>query len=945
MRPKILTISAFGPYAEEVTIDFDSLGQDGLYLISGNTGSGKSTIFEAIRFALYGDDGVDIKSADMFRSKYASGDIPTFVELEFTLRSENYKIKRNPKYMRPKTRGEGYTENKADALMVFPDGRLITGYSAVTSEITGLLGLNGDQFARIVMIAQGKFRELLLADTANRSKIFREIFKTSFYDQIQKNIKNKYLQYRSTYTKINDSLLQYVQGIKVNEQSEYFEELSFIKSKDIVTDIYRVEDILEELIKIDESESEQTVKRKEDVKEEIANISEKVLCLKNVAEYTKKLQCEERKLNELIAEEKEILEIYSREQMLQPQREKVATEIDNEKKSLEKYDICDEKRKELKSVSKKENDTKQKIAEIALKKKNLSETISENENYVKKTNGLEIKLSEIVLKKRDIEEAIKKVDTANKYLISFESACKEYDKSILEYRQSEQIAFKKNESYNNALKSFLDAQAGIMAEELANNPGTPCPVCGNIHYKALAKKTEDSPSEEDVKELKYEADIASKIALDKSVVAGANNKVKEREHELFINTVHEIGSLYDIEDAKEFIDEKNKLLQEEKSALKIQEKTVREENDKRTNIVLQIESDRKKLEDINESLKKCEEELKECQIKLKQYETELASLESELTCKSKEEAVLRLEKKKSIYNEMKRMLDQATTKRDSHNEKKASALAVINELTKQLKDKEMMLRETYHIEIGEYDEEKIQNIITDEENKMVELSLTEAQLNSQYNELYSVLAANREIWENVIRQHDEIEKKASVLAELKVLSDTLNGELEGKDKVKLETFVQISYFEQVIRRANVKLFEMTEGQYEFVRDKSGDDKRSKSGLELNVYDHYNGTIRSVKTLSGGESFMASLSLALGMADIIEESASGIVIDTMFIDEGFGSLDEASLEQAMKVLSKLSDGNKLVGIISHVGSLKDRIDKQINVTKNMAGGSTLKVLSQ
>ena len=294
---------------------------------------------------------------------------------------------------------------------------------------------------------------------------------------------------------------------------------------------------------------------------------------------------------------------------------------------------------------------------------------------------------------------------------------------------------------------------------------------------------------------------------------------------------------------------------------------------------------------------------------------------------------------------MKRMLDQATTKRDRHNEKKASALAVINELTKQLKDKEMMLRETYHIEIGEYDEEKIQNIITDEENKMVELSLTEAQLNSQYNELYSVLAANREIWENVIRQHDEIEKKASVLAEIKVLSDTLNGELEGKDKVKLETFVQISYFEQVIRRANVKLFEMTEGQYEFVRDKSGDDKRSKSGLELNVYDHYNGTIRSVQTLSGGESFMASLSLALGMADIIEESASGIVIDTMFIDEGFGSLDEASLEQAMKVLSKLSDGNKLVGIISHVGSLKDRIDKQINVTKNMAGGSTLKVLSQ
>ena len=161
-------------------------------------------------------------------------------------------------------------------------------------------------------------------------------------------------------------------------------------------------------------------------------------------------------------------------------------------------------------------------------------------------------------------------------------------------------------------------------------------------------------------------------------------------------------------------------------------------------------------------------------------------------------------------------------------------------------------------------------------------------------------------------------------------------------KVKLETFVLFSYFEQVISRAHIKLFEMTEGQYEFVRDKSGDDKRSKSGLELNVYDHYNGTVRSVKTLSGGESFMASLSLALGMADIIEESACGIVNDTMFIDEGFGSLDETALEQAMRVLGKLSDGNKLVGIISHVGSLKDRIDKQINVVKNISGGSTLKI---
>ena len=192
-------------------------------------------------------------------------------------------------------------------------------------------------------------------------------------------------------------------------------------------------------------------------------------------------------------------------------------------------------------------------------------------------------------------------------------------------------------------------------------------------------------------------------------------------------------------------------------------------------------------------------------------------------------------------------------------------------------------------------------------------------------------------------QKHNLSKIATRLSGLKTLSDTLNGEMEGKDKIKLETFVQISYFEQVIQKANTKLFEMTEGQYEFVRDVSSEDKRTKSGLELSVYDHYNGTIRSVKTLSGGEGFMAALSLALGMADIIEESASGISIDTMFIDEGFGSLDEVALEQAMKVLSKLSEGNKLVGIISHVASLKDRIDKQINVEKHISGGSNVKIV--
>ncbi|MBQ9701174.1 MAG: SMC family ATPase, partial [Lachnospiraceae bacterium] len=210
-----------------------------------------------------------------------------------------------------------------------------------------------------------------------------------------------------------------------------------------------------------------------------------------------------------------------------------------------------------------------------------------------------------------------------------------------------------------------------------------------------------------------------------------------------------------------------------------------------------------------------------------------------------------------------------------------------------------------------------------------------------YNVTYARLVSNREALQNIKRVSGDIEAKAKELSMVKALSDTLNGEVTGKEKVQLETFVQIAYFEQIIDRANTRFFEMSDGHYDFVRDKNTDNMKKQSGLELNVYDHYNSTIRSVKTLSGGESFVASLSLALGMAEIIEESAGGITIDTMFIDEGFGSLDDASLEQAMKVLSRLADSNKLVGIISHVSSLKERIDHQINVVKDKTGGSSIK----
>lgn len=942
MRPRILTISAFGPYAGEVNIDFDTLGENGLYLISGNTGSGKSTIFDAIRFALYGDEGTESKSADMFRSKYADGNIPTFVELEFTLRGENYKIKRNPKYLRPKSRGEGFTENKADGEMIFPDGRIVTGYSGVTLAVQELLGLSGEQFSRIVMIAQGKFRELLVADTASRSRIFRDIFKTSTYDTIQRKVKSEYLNSKNEYGRINDSVRQYVQGIKVREDSEYFKEINQIKEQDIVTDIDRVEKLLCLILENDNETSGIIEARSEEIKKKLCSINGKISCLKNTLELINKLDCEKEKQGRLMVDEETVLSEYNRETERQPLREKLAGEIENDKKAVLKYDVCEKKRELVKEFSDKERRLVKNIESVKSKKQEIVNRISDKDIIIKETADCEVKLAQIEVAERDNEAEIKQLDNAEVYGESYKKACREYDKSVAEYNVSATDAEEKNLNYSRILKDFLDAQAGIMAVKLKENPGTPCPVCGSTHYEKLADYAGESPSEEFVNRLKDEADKASKLAAEKSIRAGADNKSKEREYELWCEAVNRIDNTWNMENIDSLIREKRERLDEEREKLGVKKKELREKINTRKVLLEEVENDKREYENLDKTARLSDEELRNCQILLKQYETELASTENELSGKSREDAEKSLEEKENLYKAMLLQYEKARNSRDNYVKNKASAEAVIKEISGLLSDRQTELTEEYGIDTASLDDEAIRTIIENEEKYAGELTVSNAEADNQQKEVYSRLSANREILSNIQRQHEIIEKQAVKLSELKILSDTLNGELDGKEKVKLETFVQISYFEQVIRRANIKLFEMTEGQYEFVRDKSGDDKRSKSGLELNVYDHYNGTVRSVKTLSGGESFMASLSLALGMADIIEESASGIVIDTMFIDEGFGSLDETALEQAMRVLGKLSDGNKLVGIISHVGSLKDRIDKQINVVKNISGGSTLKI---
>lgn len=934
MRPINLKISAFGPYAGEVQIEFDKFLDKGIYLISGSTGAGKSTIFEAIKFALYGEDNGEA------RSKYADEDVATYVEMTFLLRGNEYKVTRNPKYERPRKSGTGTTIAKAEAELIYPDGKAISGYSNVTKAINLLTGLNSEQFSKIVMIAQGKFRELLVADTASRSKIFRDIFKTESYDKIQRRVKNKYLEVYKENAKINDSIKQYVQGIKVNEQFDKKIRLDNIANQDIITDVNEVLDLLDEIIDIDEKvyESNNSILIKKN--DEIQKINSDISECEKVIENIETLKIELGKLLQYERESEAVIREYESENNLKSVREQLLVELEQEKIVVEKYKQYEGLIASLDKALRRDEVLQKNIIKIVEDRADIQKKIAESEQktQVKLEKEKQLISLEATLKeKEEYHRRLFKIEQYHNKLVNGEDV---YEKKLEIFRRKEALCEEIKNEYNDAFKLFIEAQAGLMAKELEDNPNSPCPVCGSTSHIKLAKVISGAPTEMEVNKLRAKYDEATSEVMEASNEAGKANIANNNERTNLLEAIKEVDGSWNIDNYhtnmnKAVADVTGELneIQKQRDILEDEIKSIRRELDSAL-------GNKDLFHSLELKLKATEGELNSNKLEIKSIETNIENIKAQLKTDDEAEARESLKQKEETYKGMVERYERAVFNYNEHTNNHTKTKAIVNQLVSQMKS--IQLEEMTEESLTEHGD-SLKAKLSENHLKLTELNKSRQDIIAVNNEVYSYIQSNKEIVIKLDMQKRNLGHITRRLSELKTLSDTLNGELEGKDKVKLETYVQISYFEQVIDKANIKLFEMTEGQYEFVRDISSEDKRSKSGLELSVFDHYNGTVRSVKTLSGGEGFKAALSLALGMADIIEESASGIAIDTMFIDEGFGSLDEMALEQAMKVLGKLSEGNKLVGIISHVSSLKERIDKQINVEKHMSGGSSVKVI--
>lgn len=891
MKPINLTISAFGPYKNMVSIDFTKLGENGIFLITGDTGAGKTSIFDAISFAIFGEVSGSNRPIQSIRSDFADPDTETFVELEFLHKNKIYKILRNPSYEKPKKKGEGFTKKPADASLEFED-KVVTGIKNVDTKIEEILGINAKQFKQIAMLAQGEFLKILFAESKDRTEIFRKIFDTNIYNLIAKKLKESLKENEEKLKELKNSFTTNTANILWSDENK-----ADISSKDLnEVDIATVLEALKLEIKNNDAENtslqEKILKKEQEINVNEGNIKKQEELNIKIDNYNELLK----KQIEYKQQEKEIEELKIKiaknqkiKEVIKPKEEKVKNQeeqIQKLEKDLENLNtkIINGQKKEKEHNTKIE--TVNKIGEIYKEYGNcveIKDELLEKANRLKNIEKLELKKAEQV---------------------------KEYTKIENEYKVMNADFLEKEDE-------FFKEQAGIIAEKLEENK--PCPVCGSIEHPKIAQKSVSVLTKHELDKLK---EILEKKQKEKQLKQEECIKTNSQINTLVEEFKSDCNQEFDLEQFKNSIREK---FNKNKEKLETNEKILLEEYNNLTLKTLIIKDfDFEKFKDSviesinlekNELLKdktlqeEKSKQLQEEKTKLKEYNEEYLKELLNLGFKTEEEYKNVLIADKEIEN-LKKFVEQFNTNVTVNNTK-------ILEIEKEVKDKPKL----------DLTEEKAKLI--KEKNELEEERKVHIQVKGK-------LDNNTRIYNLLTENSKELKKKIKDFIIYDELSRTANGTLPGKKRIEFEQYVQATYFDMVILEANKRLAKMTENRYWLVRKEEPEKISDKVGLDLEVVDNYNGKKRDVKSLSGGEAFKAALSLALGLSDVIQSYSGGVVIDTLFIDEGFGSLDTESREQAINTLSLLIDNNKLIGIISHVTELKERIDKKIIVTKTNDG---------
>lgn len=993
MMPISLTLSAFGPYPDTITIDFESFQEDGLFLITGPTGSGKTMIFDAMIFALYGKTSGQIRQTDSLRCDHALNEIPTFVEFSFSLHQQNYTIKRNPKYYLEGKK----TPKQPSALLILPDGKMVEGIKEVNQKMISLLGVDDQQFKQICMIAQGEFTKLIMASSDEREKVLRELFHSETYQKLEEKLKVHLKTYQDKYDLLLNKRKDLMQELQVEDHQEYLsKQTKLIASQqkeydDLKKDLdqkkqqlqlYRLQN--QRLIQLKDLKQQfQDLKKQENDYQEL---NKTVDTLKKAQETNylyisyikqqKKLQTlklnQEDFLKQLKKLEKEYQEKKVQADFLdykQQTKEKLQNQIQETKQLInqiyqyqndyqnlqtlkQQYRMLDEEHKLfLKKKEKFENGLQRDQERIQSEQQVQSKYELIKQQYVR-LNEQKVKVHQL----SDYYDQILKLNE-NKSDLQEEYTVveKQVDHEKMQYNQMEKLYFRK--------------QAGIFALQLKEDQ--PCPICGSLHHPHPAQiEKEDITKEkldQQAKKVKQQEhrlqDILQKILLSNQKkemlvkqtkqLSSELNIQEEISKEIFIKELDHLSK-----DEKRMKKEYLELQDELKYIQKLKKSVALSLKDMSTYESKELKQ-AQSLENIQVQIHQLSGKLNDS---LRQYEIGEVNKNYQQVQKEYRQLSLEIETIQQDYEKVKNKYLEIKTKISSLNQQIIQEQEIYDELDNKyhtaldafINEEEFLNLKTQINQISILEKKYQDYLISLKSLNEQIISLENEVKDSTYVDLSSLSETIKEVNQQLREKNDDLEKlKIDYSLKEKMIKDIqkINQQLEkdedtyqryldlynlasGKNnaRVSIERYVLATYFENMLIYANVIMKQLSQGRYQLLRKDDAGKGRSQQGLELDVFDQESGNIRSIKTLSGGESFKAALSLALGLSRMVQDYAGGIELNTLFIDEGFGSLDSQSLDQAMNCLMELHHENKLIGIISHVSDLKDRIERQLVVER-------------
>lgn len=1054
MKPTKLTLSAFGPFSDLVELDLTQLDGQGLFLITGDTGAGKTTLFDAICFALYGEVSGPYRPVEHLRSDFAAPDAQTFVQLEFVHRGKPYILKRNPAYERPKLRGSGTVKEKPDALLILPGEPPVQGVRQVNAAVRELLGIDCPQFKQVGMIAQGEFMKLLNASTDEREGILRQVFATQKYQNLTNALQAAAGEAREACKTQNDRLLERFRQVDCPETSAQKEGIVNLKREENPALLPQMQAALAALLDEDKAElarlepalerakqdleratrleeqaktAEGTRQRLEEKRAELAQLQAKApemqqreeafrrseAALKQVkpladradgaaaaeAKANRELQALAPRLEQAQQNEAAAFTRLEQAKATQPEVEDLKQSLTLLEKQLPLYHQHQEAAKALAALEEQAKTAEADLNDAKQAAETSEQALGQTRRELDGLKGVPLQLEQARHRYEDL-------GVVQKALADWRAAAEAEQTAAAALHSAQEIYMKKQETFQQAeahaaglCRRLDDCRAGLLARDLSD--GMPCPVCGAVHHPAPAALPAEPVTEadlqaaEDAREAtRGEKDQAMKESGSSSAAYNAAQEHTARQWKLFAEHWQEQALIPPLpsEGPTPEPAQLDKVLANALADCMAEGKRLRAQDDRRKKLEKLLpdqeeaaRAEAEKRDNVRDVLAKLAADTASAKTRVGQlaqglkWPSEQAALNQKAAWENRRNAL------QAEQTNAQAAYETAQEALNALNDKQTEKSAVLKEKAAQTQTSARELNEILHklafadraaYEAALCTEEELRSEREALDQHKHDLQTAEAavaalekeaanqpqpaaplpQLEERHraadDEVHKLNQASSTVGfrqksnqaiadalNRIAKESEQARRKADLLTHL---YNTVKGKQAGKVNLSFEAYIQAYYFERVVEAANRRFEAMSEGRYLLRRRDDSVSISGKNALVLDVLDHYTGKLRPVSSLSGGESFKAALCLALGLSDVIQAGSGGVEIDALFVDEGFGTLDEASLDKALEVLLGLAGPGKMVGVISHVPELKDRITRQI-VLKKGALGSTARIV--